>query len=176
MKLPGSVVSIKRQQGAVLAVSLIVLLVMTLIGLVAIQATALDTKMAGNIRDLNLAMQSTESALREAEDFVDTLVNTSGFGITNGLYTQGTSPDPYTAGTWSGGSAIATSGSFGAVVQPCYFIEYVGDFGGDLTGGNVVNYGAGSSTAISVFRIVARGTGASGSAQVMLEIFYGRQF
>lgn len=165
-----------QQRGAVLAVSLIILVVMTLIGLATMQATSLDEKMSGNLRDLNLAMQSTESGLREAEVFIESLTNTNNFGVSSGLYDQGTAPDPHASGTWTGATSVVTTGNFGNVQQPRYFIEYVGDFGESLTGGNVFNYGTGSSGEVSVFRIVARGTGSSGTAQVMLETFYGRQF
>lgn len=166
----------QTQRGAVLAVAMIVLMVLTLIGLVSIQATSLDAKLSGNLRDLNLAMQSTESSLREAENLIETLVNTNGFGVGSGLYAQGTAPDPFTAGTWTGATSIVSTGNYGSVVQPRFFIEFVGNVGGDLTGPNVTNYGGGSSSSVSVFRVVARGTGATGTAQVILESFYGRQF
>lgn len=55
------------QQGAVLVVSLLLLLVMTLLGLGASQSTRLQERMAGNQRDLEVAMQSAEAGLRAAE-------------------------------------------------------------------------------------------------------------
>ena len=164
-----------KQRGAVLAVALIILIVLTMLGLGSMVATTLDEKMAGNLRDLNVAMQSTESSLREAEDLIEAMANTNGFGLNSGLYAQGTAPDPYTSGTWVGSNSIASTGNYGAVA-PRFFIEFVGTVGGDLTGANVTNYGSGSSNAVSVFRIVARGTGATGTARVMLETFYGREF
>ena len=56
------------QSGAVLIVSLIMLLLLTLIGVTAMQTTSLEEKMAGNLRDKNLAFQAAESALRAAEN------------------------------------------------------------------------------------------------------------
>ena len=55
------------QSGAVLIISLIMLLLLTLIGLSGSQVTALEEKMAGNMRDKNLAFQAAESALRAVE-------------------------------------------------------------------------------------------------------------
>jgi type IV pilus assembly protein PilX len=55
------------QRGAVLVVSLLLLLVMTLLGLGASQSTRLQERMAGNQRDLELAMQSAEASLRAGE-------------------------------------------------------------------------------------------------------------
>jgi type IV pilus assembly protein PilX len=57
----------RQQRGAVLIVSLLLLLVMTLLGLGASQSTRLQERMAGNQRDLELALQGAESALRGAE-------------------------------------------------------------------------------------------------------------
>lgn len=57
-----------RQQGIALVVGIIFLLLMTLIGVTAIQTTSLDERMAGNVRDRNLAFQAAEAALRDAEE------------------------------------------------------------------------------------------------------------
>jgi type IV pilus assembly protein PilX len=56
-----------QQSGAVLIISLIMLLLLTLIGSSSIQTTTLEEKMAGNIRDQNIAFQAAESAIRDAE-------------------------------------------------------------------------------------------------------------
>lgn len=55
------------QRGAVLVVSLLLLLVMTLLGLGASQSTRMQERMAGNQRDREIAMQSGEASLRAAE-------------------------------------------------------------------------------------------------------------
>ncbi len=56
-----------HQSGAVLVISLIMLLLLTLIGASSMQTTTLEEKMAGNIRDRSLAFQAAESAIRDAE-------------------------------------------------------------------------------------------------------------
>ncbi len=56
-----------RQQGATLVTSLLLLLVLTIIGVSAMQMTRMQERMAGNARDLNLAFQSGEAALRDGE-------------------------------------------------------------------------------------------------------------
>jgi type IV pilus assembly protein PilX len=63
----------KRQQGVVLVISLIMLLLMTIIGTTGMQATSLEEKMAGNMRDRNLAFQAAEAALKEGEAQVTAL-------------------------------------------------------------------------------------------------------
>ncbi len=57
----------KHQSGVVLAISLIMLVLLTLIGLSAMQTTTLQEKMSGNMLDKNIAFQAAESALKAAE-------------------------------------------------------------------------------------------------------------
>lgn len=59
------------QAGAVLVVSLLLLLVMTVLALGASQATRMQERMAGNARDYDLAFQSAEAGLRKAERLID---------------------------------------------------------------------------------------------------------
>ncbi|OGR32354.1 MAG: hypothetical protein A2091_00395 [Desulfuromonadales bacterium GWD2_61_12] len=60
-----------NESGAVLIVSLILLLVLTLLGITAMQSTTLEEKMAGNLADRNLAFQAAEAALRDAENEIE---------------------------------------------------------------------------------------------------------
>ncbi len=61
---------LQQQRGAVLVISLIILLLMTIIGVSAMQGTTLQEKMAGNLRDGNIAFQAAEAALRDAENYL----------------------------------------------------------------------------------------------------------
>ena len=61
----------KDQRGVVLIVSLIFLLVLTLIGVTASQSTILQERMAGNVKDRNMALQASEAALRAGEIWVN---------------------------------------------------------------------------------------------------------
>lgn len=61
-----------QQRGAVLLVSLIMLLLLTILGAAAMRDTNLQERMAGNMRDHNLAFQAAEAALRFAEQEVKT--------------------------------------------------------------------------------------------------------
>ena len=53
-----------------LIVAMVMLLAMTLLGVTAMRNTTLQERMAGNLRDSNLAFQSAERALREGEKFL----------------------------------------------------------------------------------------------------------
>lgn len=56
-----------HQSGAALMVSLMILLVLTLIGVTSMSSTILEEKMAGGVRNQNLAFQAAEAALRDGE-------------------------------------------------------------------------------------------------------------
>ena len=71
-----------RQQGSALIISLIILLLMTLIGVTAMQTTTLEERMTGNMRDSNIAFQAAEAALREGEYRLCSLVDTTNFKST----------------------------------------------------------------------------------------------
>ncbi len=59
-----------HQSGAALMVSLMILLVLTLIGVTSMSSTILEEKMAGGVRNQNLAFQSAEAALRDGETWI----------------------------------------------------------------------------------------------------------
>lgn len=67
--------SAQRQKGAVLAVSLILLLVMTMLAISGGQAVRMQERMAGNLRDVDLALQGAEAGLRDAERNIDALTS-----------------------------------------------------------------------------------------------------
>lgn len=54
------------QQGAVLAIALIFLVVLTLLGVTAMQTTSVEQKMAGNLQQLNRAFHGAESGITAA--------------------------------------------------------------------------------------------------------------
>lgn len=129
---------IDRQSGAVLVISLIMLLLLTMIGVSSSQNAGMEERMAGNSRDKNLAFQAAESALLAAEQSLVT------------AHTAGTMPtfDPDGAGGyfnksptntnlgstilsdsfWGDGTvSIAYSGSLeGVSTLPRYIIQDLG--------------------------------------------------
>jgi len=57
----------RSERGAVLLVSLVMLLLLTLIGLAGMRMVQLEERMAGNLRDRQVAFQAAEAALRAGE-------------------------------------------------------------------------------------------------------------
>jgi type IV pilus assembly protein PilX len=61
------VIKTAYQSGAILIISLIMLLLITIIGVTGSQVTGLEEKMAGNMREQNSAFQAAEAGLRAGE-------------------------------------------------------------------------------------------------------------
>ncbi len=172
----------QQQQGMVLVIALIILFALSIIALVTLQSSSMSERITGNMRQLSVAMQTASSALREAEQSIQAMTNTTAFASNaNGLYSIGQAPNPFTAATWTGTASLQSTASYPASVQaPRYFIQYLGTYsvsgGGSATNVNVQNYGYTSATGsanVGVYRIVARGTG-GGKAQVIYESFYAK--
>ena len=171
-------VSPRRQNGAVLAVCLLMLLVLTLIGVSSMQGTFMEEKMAGNTTDRNLAFQTSESAVREAELFVENLVSLGNFDGTDGLYgVNNDAPDYKTAQTWTDPNKhVAADSSYGAYAAPKYNIKQYTTVTGTEGAMNMSGYGDNKGTGdVTIFKITARGTGGNAdSAEVILRSNYGR--
>jgi len=70
MNKNGRVVSLKKERGATLIVSLIVLLVLTLIGVAGMNTSVMQERMAVNSQNSNRAFQAAESTVRSLMDEV----------------------------------------------------------------------------------------------------------
>ncbi len=65
--------TIKGQRGAVLIMALLLVMVLTILGVSAMQGGVMEERMAGNAHDHHMAFQSAESGLRDATAWIDTL-------------------------------------------------------------------------------------------------------
>ena len=61
----------EQERGATLVVALIMLVLIAIVGIGAMQSTTLQERMAGNLRDQNMAFQASEAGLREREDWLE---------------------------------------------------------------------------------------------------------
>lgn len=160
----------RNQQGAALVMSLIILLVMTLLGVSAMQVTVMEEKMAGSLRNRSIAFQAAESALRDAEATLTVAVLPS-FNGTNGLY-EATSPQRWETIDWGTASNVATySGSAlnDVASAPTYIIE---ELEAVLGGGGSLEAGIPQQT--DYYRVTSRGVGGNTTAVVMLQSTYKR--
>jgi type IV pilus assembly protein PilX len=170
-----------KNTGVALFISLVLLLLLTIIGVSAVQTTTLEVRMARNEHDTLLAFQSAESALRDAEALLETLTSAVSFtdAGTNGRWTIADLGDPdrwNLAGLWTGAlSVTGATNVAGVAAQPRFIIEHVASV---LREDNAYQlndpYAGGTADRIEMFRITARGVGGSPNAVVLLQSTYGR--
>ncbi len=173
-----------RQHGSALLVSLIVLLVMTLLGLSSMRTTVLEEKMAGNMRDSELAFQAAEAALRDAEQFIEAnVISTIAFDTdgSDGLYNN-SDERLWETINWTTANSLeyvgfdsATTTDVNVTTAPRYVIQHLVSVGNQANTLNQSNYGQGTGAGVTeTFLITVRGTGGSDSAMVYLQSTYGK--
>jgi type IV pilus assembly protein PilX len=167
----------KFQYGAVLFVGLIMLLVLTLMGIVAMKSSILQEKLASGAMDQNVAFQSAESALRDAEIYINSSITpASGFvaACTNGLCLPSTTSTSVwdAISDWTSDARPIVFGSKTAAPtipdiarQPRYIIELLPDLPSPPGG-------SAKETDGTAFRITAMGWGKRPSSAVMLQSVY----
>ena len=125
------------QQGWVLVIGLVVLVMLTLIAMALMRTTLLEEKMAGASRDINLSFEAAEAGLRGAEAFIESQADDSAFTATgSGLYAQGTAsgnlePAPFGTNWDNDNSRVLSSTPTGVTSAPRYMIKKVGESGGE---------------------------------------------
>lgn len=170
-----------RQSGVVMVIALIALLLLSLIGTTAMRGSTTSERIAGNLRDQDLAFQAAEAALRDAEAFIESLTTLALFDNSGGLYDTGFAPNVYTA--WPADARNYNNVGFGGLKDVSAAPEYIIEIRGtveesvnsslNLSGGYGVSTGTGE---IYVFKIHARGVGTSGTSQVILRTNYAKRF
>ena len=173
----------RRQRGVALFISLVLLLVLTIIGISAVQITSLEERMARNTHDSVMAFQSAESALREAEVWINAnIVSVAGFvpAGNNGLYQSaafGQQENWLIAATWTGGnSRSAATIVQGVAEQPRYIVEWIATVERDENPGMITSSYATLFDRIEIFRITARGVGGTANSTVLLQSTFGMVF
>lgn len=177
--LPGP--SYATTRGMALFISLVLLLVLTILGVSAVQTTSLETRMARNEHDVLLAFQSAESALRDAEALLDTITTTAVFtsGGNNGLWSMPPVGAPNRwddVNVWVSGSREAGTSVGDAVrTRPRFFIEHIATIEREENAYQIDDpYSLVATDRVEMFRITALGTGGTDRARVMLQTTYGR--
>jgi type IV pilus assembly protein PilX len=179
----------KTQSGVVLVVSMIMLLLLTLVGISSMQNSGLEEKMAGNMRDSNIAFQAAESALVAGERAValakPVITCPAATGYYNSLDASCDGKDGETpvwnAIDWSASAHPLKTLEYsdpgedftGLSAMPRYIIEQMDLVCRDSSGARViVTPCAPPNTTYRSYRITAVGTGGTQSAQVMLQSIF----
>ncbi|WP_445366350.1 pilus assembly PilX family protein [Methylomonas sp. BW4-1] len=158
-----------KQTGAVLVVALIMLMLLTIIGVTGTNVTSLEEKMAGNMRDRNLAFQAAESALQGGETWLNTHAYTcsKAAGRFNPRDNDCNSATAETSEVWDSiswddnDSVLYTGVLSNLSANPRYIIEDLGCLPAPAACPGKHNY-----------RITARATGGTADTIVMLQSIY----
>lgn len=171
------------ERGTALVFALVILLILTIIGISAMNTTTLQEKMAHNLKDKNLAFQAAESALQRAETFIAEQVTVSAIiasaSITNDGLHKPSSGKPIweTSDLWISGTDILQYKGLDSSklsAQPKYIIEDLGEVLD--TGGSLVVPGDYKAKGKNLFRITARGVGGTGAAVAMVQSTFEKRF
>lgn len=167
--MPASCQSHRAQSGVALAVSLVLLLVITLIGVTAIRMTTMQQRITANFYDREVGFQSAEAAVMvgaqalQAGTATDRNCGTGGGACKQNPFTDTnfSSSSIHSVATGTGSQQFAAGNN--ASGQPQYVIEYMGqyqdttsDYGYNQTA-NAAQYGSqGSHIMRKYYRITSR--------------------
>jgi type IV pilus assembly protein PilX len=191
---PQFIISPPRQQrGAVLIVSLLMLLIITILALGAGQSTRLQERMVSTQRDYDLALQTAEAGLRAGErrigansvmsaplaclalnDSVCWVYELGTLNRTVNYEDQAFQPDDWWAANalrYDASASNLISGDGLSRADPEYYIEEVEEVPDSLS-----IPPTGPPPSRIYYRIVARGKGGSQNAQAVLHSTYVRRF
>jgi type IV pilus assembly protein PilX len=167
-----------RQRGAALIVSLIILLVITMLGLTAIQNSSLQERMATTMVDRSIAFEAAEAALRDAQDWLDAQATRPATGNTgrpdvwegNGalLNAIGAEAEAWSVAEWAAHSRTYSRSVPGASERPRYVIEELQFIPDSLE--------AGSTVGVWYYRVTARALGGSANAETLLQATLRKRF
>jgi len=154
------------QQGIALIVVLVLLVVTAILGLAIMRSSAMQERMAANLRDRSVAFQAAEGALRFAQDQVlgagnwDSRIPTAGDCASDSICPSGSAP------VWR---EVPDDSYDNAMIpeNPEYWIEYVGT-GPGQPGGCDTTSGSTLNCANPLYRVTARSRSA-GRADVLVQ-------
>ncbi len=175
-----------KQSGAVLVVSLIILLLLTMLGVTSMESTVLQEKMAGNSNDYNRALQAAEVGLREGENWISDLSSAPAASgsptSTEVWFLDGPAETGYTTmwwdhvhqadvDWWPNNAVQSTATLENVTTEPYYVNEELSFVKDSLTVGTSAD-----TSGRSVFRVTSRGSGGNDLTVVLLQSTYSRRF
>ncbi len=117
--------TMQRQKGVALLMSLVILLVLSLLATSSMQNSIMQERMSTSSREGLLALEAAEAALREVEEDLEGLTSLNGFGSSNGMHDKGDAPAVFDSATWTTDSKSLSASEVDGIT-PRYFVEYRG--------------------------------------------------
>lgn len=158
------------QHGMALAMSLIFLLILTLLAVVSMNTGSMQEKMAGNMRDLDISLQSAESVAFTGRGDLSVRGSLGSFppcqGNVNGIWCVGTVD--WKSPSWWSGNGIEYGGSGKQITEAYEDPRYVAEETGKPTPSSLEEGKNSGAHAAARYRINARGVGATGVAESVI--------
>ena len=171
---------IKQHKGVVLITSLILLLVLTIAISTSVNSVLVEEKVVANQRDRLIAMESADSALREAEQWITDLPSEpqnstdgeTGVWATDAPQRESDAKEWWLERDSSWWAANVPQAAFsGGGEKPRYVIESL-----DFIQDSMVVGQQKDERGRSFFRITAKGTGGTDTARVLLQSTFTKRF
>lgn len=153
----------RTQRGAVLLVSLVFLLLLTLLGVSSMQNATLQEKMASSVMMRNVSFQAAEAALRLGE----ASIQATGFALTKcNSVTRCAPPTESTSATLAAGTNGTSSVTWISVANGFYGIQNLGTTTAPINRPPNCS----SSSSVTLYRVT--GVGNRGNSKTVLESIY----
>lgn len=170
----GRLISRRRSRGAVLAIALLFLVILTLLGFTVLGVSQQEQKMAGQYQRQYLVQEQTEACLKTAEADAANAVETQ-LNIDAPDFLSGTGHIDVDGGT---GSAAISDPAFWTDARNALACDesarYVVEYLGVRHIADAADRYTSRTRAMHAFRVTARGHDANSDTQVMLQTLYFR--
>lgn len=165
----------RRQRGATLVIGLLFLVLLTIMGLSAMNLSALEERMSGNTRERTLAFEAGEAALRDCELVLQGATTPVFQNALNssGLYKPVVGQNWWDVITWTAANSRVYTGTISGVSsQPRCIIEEL-PYATGMAGNQSLRAGQQQEDS-GMYRITARAVGINPNTVVMLQSMYKR--
>jgi len=168
-------ISGNRQRGVVLFVVLVMMLLLTIIGVTAMNNVTMEERMAGNLRDSDLAFQAAEATLRNGENWLLPQITppaTCATGPCTTVWQESTLFD--LAGQddawWNTQGLVGDGDISGLYADPRFVLEELAWVRDSLVVGHAVTTGS------DYYKVTARAVGGSQSAISILQTTFIKRY
>jgi type IV pilus assembly protein PilX len=167
------------QRGAALITALLLLLVMTILAVTVMQMSRMQERMAGNTRDSNVAFESAEAALRNAETLIgkQAVAPITCSAAPCQFWADGSVGDVANQPKdwWTANATAFADGTGSAMTgvaeNPLYVIEHRAQVSTSSPNKKGVPF-----KGRDFYQITARSTGASGQANTVIQTTFAKKF
>jgi len=166
-----------QSKGATLAITLLILFIITLIGVSSIRVTLMQEKMSTNLQDKELSFNAAETGLAAGESWLlsqsiqpAVYVQCSVYPCVVEVY-DSTNLDEQSNSWWSSNSAEYGSDLDNVATRPRYIIEFLQFVPDTPEIGN-----SNAQNGVFYYQITARGTGSSNDSASTIQATVARRF